>query len=264
MMDISTLLMLSSVAILVAFGAALYFASLDDEHEFRTTPPRSSKGKSQKAVEESPARSPRPQNTKRPNKKKSEQSESDKKICEAILAEIEWRDQLDELCQEFPFQISDFDPKALRLLDEYFAEGALDSAFDALKESAQNQPRNNIQNTRRYIYTLLRRVDREVYGKYKLKSRAEQKDDVPIRTPQKKSRGEKNSLTVSDFREMLLSEPREQAPARTKSSSLSPGKIHSFNAKAEEFEPGRRSHGCVEFVPGAISHGLLPRAAAAL
>ena len=85
-------------------------------------------------VEESPARSPRPQNTKRPNKKKSEQSEADKKICEAILAEIEWRDQLDELCQEFPFQISDFDPKALRLLDEYFAEGALDSAFDALKE----------------------------------------------------------------------------------------------------------------------------------
>jgi hypothetical protein len=94
-----------------------------------------------------------------------------------------------------------------------------------------------------------------------LKSRAESKDS-PLRTPQKKSR---DSVTVADIREMLLSEPREQAPvSRTKSSpsKLSPSKPHSWNAKAEEFEPGRRSHGCVGFVPGAISHGLMSKAGA--
>jgi len=261
MLDLSTVITICSVAVIFAFAVSLYFVS-NPTFSSSSQPVSNAKGnnggyrKNNTTAGDESTRSPG-----YVRKGRNHDNQRDSEYAQQILASITWRSELKQLCAETAFHEGDFDPRSLRLLDEYNNDDRLDLAMAALRESVENQPRNNILNTRRYVYTLLRRVDRDVYGKYKLKIREERNER------QKDSPGKPtdDNITPGDMRDLIgqpVSEPREIPPAtRTKSNADSPGKLHEFNVEAEEFTPGNRSHGCAEFIPGAISHGLIRRTA---
>ncbi len=79
----------------------------------------------------------------------------------------EWGVNLKDFLHDSTLTVSDFDNKALALLDIYFTAGKLLDVLTMLKVSFQDRDRTKVRNVRAYVFSLLKAYDRQVYEDFK-------------------------------------------------------------------------------------------------
>lgn len=133
---------------------------------------------------------------------------------------------LEEVAQQTALRLSDFDPKALRLLDILEQKGTARTACMQLRQTLEGIPRQRIGNWRAYIYSLIRGIDEDAY---RILKRQDGVADVS-----RKEKPAKKEKSVEDKDD------------RKKDKEKSLFRDFDFQTGAAEFVPGRRTHGTAE------------------
>lgn len=186
------------------------------------------------------------------------------------LAGKAYKDGIAEVIKATAVRPSDLDSRAIALLDALQATGRGQDACDFLKSTLAETPRDRIQNWRRYLYTLLRGFDSEVYTAMKAEKSGDRK------------KGAERILAGGDSPQGVDARPSipDSPTAKPKpelnqaATEFVPGKRWSyagiendgknFSETAAEFVPGRPSwagstskkafnHTAAEFVPGQMA-----------
>ena len=134
-----------------------------------------------------------------------------------LLAEKSYKNALEEVIKTTPVQKSDFDQKAFRLLDALNEKGRAEEACELLQNSLKGVQRKRIENWKRYLYSLLKKVDETAYKEMK-ESQEKEKEEHGTRRRSRKSEKPENS--------------NSEAPASAPSKK-------EFNKGATEFVPGK-------------------------
>eukprot|EP00929_Paragymnodinium_shiwhaense_P122644 TRINITY_DN95572_c0_g1_i1.p1 TRINITY_DN95572_c0_g1~~TRINITY_DN95572_c0_g1_i1.p1 ORF type:complete len:317 (+),score=76.80 TRINITY_DN95572_c0_g1_i1:38-988(+) len=157
------------------------------------------------------------------------------------LADKEYRELVQDLIKTTAARASDFDARALALLDALQKNGTVKAAVTHVKQALDGVTRDRVGNWRRYVYSLLRGYDEDAYSSMKAE------------------KGEKNKRVEKK----PAAEGAENGAA---SSSKVYAKTTVLKADAGDFVPtalqpvvdGRRELRPVaaEFVPGQPIHGV--------
>lgn len=168
----------------------------------------------------------------------------------SLLHAKAYKDHVEELVKNTPVRISDFDPRAVKLLDIFHQRGGGDKvkqATDSVASSIAGLQREEVSNWRAYIYTLLKGVDPDAYRA--MKESAEVVKALRDTIEDRKPRTERSSQA-----------PRggaQRPPTGGKGKGKGKGKVveeerrgsgkfklasYEFNTTAAEFVPGAEKY----------------------